>query len=76
MLKECSNQSTPKDILLYSLISVLLSHHQRCFLLQKMGTNAEIHSQINMERVRDLGTLSRKWDISIKSLPSRTNPCG
>jgi hypothetical protein len=42
-----------------------------------MGTNAEIHSQINMERVRDLGTLSRKWDISIKSLLSGLRePCG
>jgi hypothetical protein len=29
-----------------------------------------------MERLRDFGTLIRKWDISIKSLPSRTNPCG
>jgi len=28
----------------------------------------------NMQRVRDLGTLSSKWDMSMKSFP--TEPCG
>lgn len=36
---------TPNDILLYSLISALLSHHQS-FLLQQMETSTETHRQI------------------------------
>lgn len=36
---------TPNEILLYSQISTLLSHHQKSFLLQQMGTNTETHSQ-------------------------------
>ena len=35
---------TPNDILLYSQISVLLSHHQRSFLLQQMGTDTKMDS--------------------------------
>ena len=36
---------TPNDILLYSLISDLLSHHQRSFFLQQMGADTEMHGQ-------------------------------
>lgn len=36
----------------YAQISALLSHHQRAFLLQEMGTNTETHSQ----------TLCREWE--------------
>lgn len=34
-----------------------------------MGTNRKTHRQI-MCRVRDYETLSPKWDVSVKSLPS------
>jgi hypothetical protein len=48
---------TPNDILLYSQISALLSHHQRSFLLQQMENNSR-DPQLNiMQGVRDLGTL-------------------
>lgn len=36
---------TLTDPLLYSLISVFLSHHQRSFLLPQTGTDAETLSQ-------------------------------
>lgn len=36
---------TSNDILLSSGISALLGHRQRCFLLQQMGTKAELNSQ-------------------------------
>jgi hypothetical protein len=46
------------------------------FLLQQqMRMNTELHS--NMKRVRDLETLSPKWVVLIKSLPSGLRePCG
>jgi hypothetical protein len=48
----------------------LLSHYQRSFLLQQMGTNTESYSQPdNVQTVRDLRTLSPKWNVFIKSLP-------
>ena len=34
-----------------------------------MGTNAETQPD-SVQRVRDLGTLSPEWEVSIKSLPS------
>lgn len=34
-----------------------------------MGTDSEIHCNI-LNRERDLGKLSSKWDLSMKSLPS------
>ena len=40
---------TPNDILLCLVIIALLSHHQRSFLLQQMGTNTEIHSWTHAE---------------------------
>jgi hypothetical protein len=42
----------PVDILLYSQSSVLLSHHQRSFLLQKRETKTGAHN----------GTMCREWD--------------
>lgn len=36
---------TPKDILLYSKISALSSHHQRDFFLKQTVTDAETQSQ-------------------------------
>lgn len=36
---------TSNDILLSSEISALLCHHQKCFLLQQMGTKTELNSQ-------------------------------
>lgn len=48
----------------------------RSLFLGQMGTKAETHSQTSC-RVRDLGILSPKWNVSIKSLPSeRRQPCG
>ncbi|XP_076408257.1 small EDRK-rich factor 1 isoform X1 [Peromyscus maniculatus bairdii] len=44
------------------------SHYQRSFLLQQMRTD-ETHSQ-TLLRVRDLGPLSPKRDVSTKALPS------
>jgi hypothetical protein len=36
----------PYNILLYTEMSVLLSHYQKSFLfLQQIGTNTEVHSQ-------------------------------
>ena len=55
---------TSNDILIYSYISDLLSHHQKSFLLQEMGTDTEVHI---MQIVKDPGTLNPKWDNSIKS---------
>jgi hypothetical protein len=38
--------------------------------MQRMGTNTETYLQADsMQRVRDLGTLSPKWDVSFKSFP-------
>lgn len=59
---------TPSDILLYSH-QYLLSHCQKCFLLRQVGANTETHRQI-LNRVKDLGTLNPKWDVSIRALPS------
>jgi hypothetical protein len=56
-------------------ISALLSHHQKSFLLQQMITNTETHSQTCRDW-RDLRTLSPKWNVSFKSLPSGLKkPC-
>lgn len=43
---------THNGILLYSEKSDLLNNHQRSFLLQQVGKNAEIHTQ----------TLCREWE--------------
>lgn len=51
----------PNDTLLYSDIIFLLCHQQ-----QQMRTKRETYSQ-TLLRVRDLGTLSPKRDVSIKS---------
>lgn len=54
----------------YTQISALLSHLQRCFYQQQIGTNTETHSQISRRERETFGTLSLKQDASIKSLPS------
>jgi hypothetical protein len=41
-------------------LSAFVSHHQRHFLLQQMGTDIT-------QRVRDTGTLNPKLEVSIKS---------
>jgi len=58
----------PSDILLCSQFGALLCYHQRSLFLQQKGTNTETHS--HMQRVRDLGTLNPKEDVSIQSLSS------
>jgi hypothetical protein len=44
LLKECIIKMIPNNILLYSQIYALLSHQQKSFLLQQMGTNTEMCS--------------------------------
>lgn len=52
-------------------MSVLLSRHQRSFLLGIQSLHLD-----NVQRV-DLGTLRSKWDVSIKSLALWLwEPCG
>lgn len=68
LLQERSNKMTPKDILLYKEISLTL------LSLEKLpsevdGENIETHNW-TVGRVRDLGTLGRKWKVSITSFPS------
>lgn len=53
--------STPRSI------SALLSHHQKRFLLQQIGT--ETHSQTPC-RVKHSGIRSPKHEVSLKPLPS------
>lgn len=61
---------TPSDVLLHSQISAIVSQpSSEKSLLQQAGTNTGTLSHI-MQRVRDLGTLSQKWDVSIKSFLS------
>ena len=55
---------SPNDVLLFSQISALASHHQRGFLLQKMGINTETHSQ-TLHTERDLKPQRSKSDVSI-----------
>lgn len=57
----------PNITFCYTQISALLSPHQISFLLQKMRTNTETQMD-NRQNVRDLGTLSPKRDVFIKSL--------
>ena len=54
----------PSDTSLYSLLSTLLSHDQRSFLLliQRPTRNKD-------QRLRGLGARSLKWDISINTQP-------
>lgn len=64
----------PKDILVYSWISTLFSHHQRSVLLHLVETNTETHTQV-ITRVRDLGTSSlNSIPIPILSLQGSENP--
>ena len=51
------------------MIGALLSHHQRSFFLQPLRTKTEV-PKWTLCRVRDLGTRSPKWNLSIKSHPS------
>ena len=41
-----------------------------------MGTITEDHSQTFSQTVRDLRILSYKWDVSIKSIPSKLKGIG
>ena len=72
LLKEHSNNMTPKNILLYLLNIILLSSHQRGFLLQEMGVNRYPHLD-SVQEVGEVDTLSPKWDDSIS--PWLAEPC-
>ena len=50
---------------------MLLSHHQKSFLLKQIRTNTDSHPD-KTQRMRALGTFSTKWDASIK-FPSSTS---
>lgn len=63
--KELSSNMTAKAILLHSQVTEWLSLYQTSFLLQSMQINSETHSQITVERVKDLETLSPKWGVSV-----------
>lgn len=65
--KELSSNMTSKDILLHSQVTEWLNLYQTSFLLQSMKINSETHSQITVERVKDLETLDPKWDVLISS---------
>lgn len=54
----------------YTQISALLRHHQRSFLFKQTGTEAETSQWSKLQRVKDLGTLHPKRDVSIKPFPS------
>lgn len=49
-----------------NMVPHLFSHHQRIGHLQQMGTNYRDPQLDSMWRLRDLGTLSHKKDVSIK----------
>lgn len=75
-INKSSDKSTPNDILLCSQIGAPFILNMRSFFLGQRGTKTETHSQ-TFCRVRDLGTLRPKWNVSIKSLPSEMRqPCG
>lgn len=57
---------TPHDILQYSYFNALLNHHQKCCIIQQMRTNTKTHV---IQKVRDLGILGPKQEVSIKFLP-------
>lgn len=59
LLKEHCNLLMPNNILLYSQINVLLSHHRSC-LLKYIRTNTIAYSGKKEQRVRDLGMLRIK----------------
>lgn len=60
----------PNDSLICSQTSILLSYHQRTFLLQQMGNEFKNPQLDHFQRLRDLGTFSPKLEPSIKSFPS------
>lgn len=51
-------------------ISASITHHQKSFFLQYMGTNTESPKWTKCKIVRDFGTLSLKCDIFINPHPS------
>ena len=61
---------TSKDILLYSQILALFSCRQRWFLPKQMRTNRDPQPPQYAESERDLGALSPKQDVFLKSLSS------
>lgn len=60
----------PNNILLYLLSNAVFSPHQRNFFLQQKGKDEENHRQ-TLHTARVYGTHSSKWDMTIKSLPSK-----
>ena len=46
-------------------ISTPISRHQRSFISQWMEADTDLRLE-NVQRVRDIGTLSTKWGVSIK----------
>lgn len=67
-LKNSDKMIATNILLLYLEISALFTHHQRSFLLKKMGTNTEVQNQV-LHRVRCLRTLICKWDVTVNSSP-------
>lgn len=57
---------TPNGRLLYTQISVLISHHQRSFLLLSEGNKYRCPQ---LDRVTDLGKFSPKCALAIISFP-------
>lgn len=58
-----------EEVVRCSEIGVSLSHQRRSFIPQWVETNRD--SQLSkVQRVRDLGALGPKCDVSVKSLPS------
>ena len=63
---------TTNTILLYSQVSVFLSHHQKRLLLQQLRTNIDLHP-VNMQKVRDLRTLIPNRHFSNTALQGARN---
>lgn len=73
LLRKYSNKNIPKNILLSSYISALLTYHKRSFFLKQMRKNTEKYRESHpdkMKRVRDLESLSPQKYVSVKYLPS------
>jgi hypothetical protein len=59
----------PNDIVLYSWISALSSHHQRGFVLQQMGTDAGTHSQTLWVQRVYIGSLHQIPPFKAQGIP-------
>lgn len=78
LLKDHSNKMTPNNVLLYPWTSASLSHHQRIFLLQEMGTSTEAPrwTAFRVWSVRDAVTVSPKRDVFVKVPLGLRELCG